>query len=90
MSGIKMNRKVVMTVTADAVDAVDVKVKLDFFPDIGGVATHHGLKQAVMALMALVNNKFELKQIATSMRRPYQPRLDLFEAGADAGKAVEE
>lgn len=30
-----------------------------------------------------------LKQIATSMRRPYQPRLDLFEAGADAGKAVE-
>ena len=29
-----------------------------------------------------------LKQIATSMRRPYQPRLDLFEAGADAGKAV--
>lgn len=30
-----------------------------------------------------------LKQIATSMRQPYQPRLDLFEAGADAGKAVE-
>ena len=59
MSGIKVNRKVVMTVTADAANAVDVKVKFDFLPNIGGVGTHQGLRQAVMALMALVNNKFE-------------------------------
>lgn len=59
MSGIKMNRKVVMTITADVVDAAGVKVKFDFFPDLGGVGSHQGLIQAVMALMALVNNKFE-------------------------------
>lgn len=59
MSGIKMNRKVVMTITADAVDAAGLKVKFDFVPDVGGVGTHLGLSQAVMALMALVNNKFE-------------------------------
>jgi len=59
MSEIKMKRKVVMTVTADAANAVDVKVKFDFIPNIGGVRTHQGLKEAVMALMTLVNNKFE-------------------------------
>lgn len=58
MSGIKMKRKVVMTITADETDA-GVKVKFDFFPNVGGVGTHLGLSQAVMALMALVNNKFE-------------------------------
>ena len=58
MSGIK-NRKVVITVTEGEANAVDVKVKFDFIPNIGGVCTHQGLKQAVMALMALVNNKFE-------------------------------
>ena len=59
MSGIKMNRRVVVTLTADAANAGGVKVKFDFSPNIGGVCTHQGLKQAVMALMALVNNKFE-------------------------------
>lgn len=59
MSAIKMKRKVVVTITAGAVDAVGVKVKFDFFPDLGGVMAHHGLKQAVMAMMALVNNNFE-------------------------------
>ena len=57
MSGIKTNRKVVMTITAP--NAAGVKVKFEFFPDLGGVGTHQGLKQAIMALMALVNNKFE-------------------------------
>lgn len=59
MSRIKKERRVVITITADPANAVDVKVKLDFFPNIGGVCTHQGLRQAVMALMALVNNKFE-------------------------------
>ena len=59
MSEIKKERSVVMTITPDAVDAARVKVKFDFFPDLGGVARHKGMKQAVMALMALVNNGFE-------------------------------
>ena len=59
MSGIKTQRKVVMTVTEGGADAVGVKVKFDFVPNIGGVVTHQGLKQAVMALMTLVSNKFE-------------------------------
>ena len=59
MSEIKKERRVVITVTADAADADDVKVKFDFIPNVGGVCTHQGLKQAVMALMALVNNNFE-------------------------------
>ena len=59
MSGIKMKRKVVMTITADAANAGGVKVKFDFSPNIGGVCTHQGLKRAVIALMALVNNNFE-------------------------------
>ena len=59
MSGIKKGRRVVITVTAGAADADGLKVKFDFSPDIGGVVTHQGLKQAVMALMALVNNEFE-------------------------------
>lgn len=63
MSVIKMKRKMVMTITANEADAGGLKVKFDvkfdFFPDLGGVRTHQGLKQAGMALMALVNNKFE-------------------------------
>ena len=59
MSGINMNRRVVVTLTADAANAGGVKVKFDFSPNIGGVVTHQGLKQAVMALVALVNNGFE-------------------------------
>ena len=59
MSGIKMKRKVVMTITADETNAGGLKVKFVFVPDVGGVRTHQGLKQAVMALMALVNNEFE-------------------------------
>jgi hypothetical protein len=59
MSGIKKWRRVVITVTADAADADGLKVKFDFFPNVGGVSTHQGLRQAVMALMALVNNRFE-------------------------------
>lgn len=59
MSAIKMKRKVVMTITADADNAVGVKVKFDFSPNIGWVCAHQGLKQAVMALMALVSNEFE-------------------------------
>jgi hypothetical protein len=55
----EMKRKVVMTITADETDAGGLKVKFDFDPDVGGVVTHPELKQAVMALMALVNNKFE-------------------------------
>lgn len=55
----KMNRKVVITLTADPANAVGVKVKFDFFPNIGGVGTHQALKQAAMALIALANNKFE-------------------------------
>lgn len=71
MSGTKMKRKVVMTITADAVDAAGVKVKFDFVPDIGGVGSHQGLKQAVKALMALVGNKFEtpLGHYQTAKRR---------------------
>jgi hypothetical protein len=61
MSVNKMKRKVVMTITADETDAGGIKVKFDFVPDVGGVRTHLGLKQAVMALMALVNNKFEVE-----------------------------
>lgn len=55
----EMKRKMVMTITANETDAGGLKVKFDFFPDLGGVGTHPGLKQAVMALMAIVNNKFE-------------------------------
>ncbi len=60
MSEIKMKRKVVMTITADAANAGGVKVKFDFSPDIGGVCAHQGLKQAVMALMKFVENRFEI------------------------------
>jgi hypothetical protein len=55
----EMKRKVVMTITADETDAGGLKVKFDFFPNVGGVSTHLGLNQAVIALMELVNNKFE-------------------------------
>lgn len=57
MSGIKTNRKAVMTITAP--NAAGVTVKFDFFPDVGGVGTHPELKAAVVALLKLVNNKFE-------------------------------
>lgn len=59
MSEIKKERRVVITVTEGEANAGGVKVKFDFFPNIGGVGTHQGLKQAIVALMALVNNKFE-------------------------------
>lgn len=58
MSVIKMKRKIVMTITADETNAGGLKVKFDFVPDLGGVGTHPELKKAVMALIALVNNKF--------------------------------
>ena len=60
MSEIKMKRKVVMTITADAANAGGVKVKFDFIPNVGGVSTHQGLRQAVMALMKIVENRFEI------------------------------
>ena len=60
MSGIK-NRKVVMTVTPDADDADSVNVKFDFFPDLGGVQSHPGLKEAALALLTLVGNKFKIR-----------------------------
>jgi hypothetical protein len=75
MSGIKMKRKVVMTITADAVDAGGLKVKFDFVPDLGGVGTHPGLKQAVMSLMALVNNKFETAGKAVEKRSPRRGKV---------------
>lgn len=59
MSEIKKERSVVITVTENETDVGGVKVKFDFTPDLGGVCTHQGLKQAVMAMMALANNKFE-------------------------------
>lgn len=61
MSGNKMMRKVVMTVTADAADADSVKVKFDFFPDLGGVQSHSGLKEAALVLLKLVGNKFKIR-----------------------------
>lgn len=61
MSGIKTKRKVVMTITADAVDAAVVKVKFDFFPDLGGVQSHPGLTEAALTLLKLVGNKFKIR-----------------------------
>ena len=59
MSEIKKERRVVITVTEGEANAGGVKVKFDFFPDLGGVGTHPDLKAAVVALLKLVNNKFE-------------------------------
>ena len=61
MSGIKMKRKVVLTITEDDTDADGVKVEFEFFPDVGGVGTHPGLSAAGSALLKLLGNRFEIQ-----------------------------